>query len=81
MTIEQKRRVIYSTNTRQKRRQNMTNKQAIAYIESIMSNYEVSKIKDWTNPMYRQVTMWLSDKDIIALKLGIEALKEKDNEQ
>lgn len=59
----------------------MTNKQAIAYIESIMSNYEASKIKDWANPMYRQVTMWLSDKDIIALKLGIEALKEKDNEQ
>lgn len=59
----------------------MTNKQAIAYIESIMSNYEASKIKDWANPMYRQVTMWLSDKDIIALKLGIEALKEKDDEQ
>lgn len=59
----------------------MTNKQAIAHIESIMSNYEVSKIKDWANPMYRQVTMWLSDKDIIALKLGIEALKEKDDEQ
>ena len=59
----------------------MTNKQAIAYIESIMSNYEASMIKDWANPMYRQVTMWLSDKDIIALKLGIEALKEKDDEQ
>lgn len=57
----------------------MTNKQAIAYIESIMSNYEAAKIKDWANPMYRQVTMWLSDKDIIALKLGIEALKEQED--
>ena len=57
----------------------MINKQAISYMDSIMGNYEASKIKDWTNPMYRQVTMWLSDKDIIALKMGIEALKHTDN--
>ena len=53
----------------------MTNKQAIEYIQSLMSHYDASKIKDKHNPAYRYCGMWISDKDMIALKMGIEALK------
>ena len=59
----------------------MTNKQAIAYIESLMGHYEASTIHDKHDPTYRYAGMWISAQDMIALKMGIEALKEKDNEQ
>lgn len=54
----------------------MNNKQAIEYIESLMSHYEASRIRDKDNPTYRYCGMWMSDRDMIALKMGIEALKE-----
>ena len=57
----------------------MTNKQAIEYIQSLMSHYDASKIKDKHNPAYRYCGMWISDKDMIALKMGIEALKEQED--
>lgn len=56
----------------------MTNEQAIAYIDSIMSNYEARVIyrrKD--DPKIRLCEVWLSDKDMIALKMAIEALKHE----
>lgn len=58
----------------------MNNKQAIAYIESLMSRYGVSVIRDKSNSNYRYVGMWMSDRDMIALKMGIEALKENKDE-
>lgn len=53
----------------------MTNKQAIAYIESLMGHYEASTIHDKHDPTYRYAGMWISNRDMIALKMGIEALK------
>ena len=53
----------------------MTNKQAIAYIESLMSHYETSTIHDKHDPTYRYAGIWISVQDMIALKMGIEALK------
>ena len=58
----------------------MTNKQAIEYIQSLMSRYDASTIKDKHNPAYRYCGMWISDKDMIALKMAIEALKERKDE-
>ena len=58
----------------------MTNKEAIAYIESLMSHYEASTIHDKHDPTYRYAGMWISAQDMIALKMGIEALKKSDIE-
>lgn len=54
----------------------MTNKQAIEYIERLMVNYDSPVLYDRENQKYRLCRMWLSDMDMIALKMGIEALKE-----
>lgn len=50
----------------------MIKEKAMAYIDSILSAYESPIMTDKHNPLYRAV--WLSDQDIIALKLGREAL-------
>ena len=52
----------------------MTNEQAIAYIDSIMSNYENPVYVSEDNPPYRLCNIWLSDRDMIALQLAKEAL-------
>lgn len=53
----------------------MTNLQAIEYIDSIMSNYDNPIYVEKDNSKYRLCSIWLSDKDIIALQMGKEALK------
>lgn len=58
----------------------MTEQQAIAYIESILSNYDRSVIEvSKLNPHYHHIDMWLGDKDMIALEMAKEALKRKGN--
>ena len=53
----------------------MNNKQAIEYIERLMTNYNSPLLYDKENKDYRLCRMWLSAKDMIALKMGLEALK------
>ena len=56
----------------------MNSKQAIEYLDSIMSNYNTPVYCDKDNPQYRLCQIWLSNKDMIALKMAQEALKERD---
>ena len=58
----------------------MNNKKAIAYIESIMGAYENPIKESNTNPKYRLCPIWLSERDMLALKMGIEALREREDE-
>ena len=55
----------------------MTNEQAIAYITSIMTNYENPLCVDKDNPAYRLCDIWLSDRDMIALQMAKEALRNR----
>ena len=54
----------------------MTKEQAIAYITSIMTNYENPLCVDKDNPAYRLCKVWFSENDMIALQMAKEALKQ-----
>ena len=53
----------------------MTNQQAVEYIDSIMTNYNTPLFVDKSNSKYRLCQIWLSDKDMIALEMAKEALR------
>lgn len=55
----------------------LTNKQAIEYIDSILSNYNVPKEVDRHYPDYRLCEVWLSRYDVEALKMAIKALEQE----
>ena len=56
----------------------LTNKQAIEYIDSILSNYDNPKEVDRHYPDYRLCEVWLSRYDLEALKMAKDALRKLD---
>ena len=59
----------------------MTPEQAMEYIDSIISNYNNPVCIDKSNYKYRLCQVWLSEKDIEALLMAKEALKEMANDR
>lgn len=57
----------------------MTNEQAAEYIRRLMEHYDNPIMYSKESRNYRYCGIWLSDMDMIALKLGIEALKEQED--
>lgn len=55
----------------------LTNKQAIEYIDSILSKYNDPKEVDKLDPGYRLCEVWLSRYDLEALKMSIQALEQE----
>ena len=56
----------------------LTNKQAIEYIDSILSNYDNPKQVDKNDPDYRLCEVWLSRYDIEAFEMAKDALRKLD---
>ncbi len=55
----------------------LTNKQAIEYIDSILSNYDNPKEVDRHYPDYRLCEVWLSRYDIETLKMAKDTLEQE----
>ncbi len=54
----------------------ITRKVVIEYLQSIISSYETANIRDRHDSNYRMV--WLSSKDIEALKIALDSVKKLD---
>ena len=53
----------------------MTNVQAIEYINSLISNYDCAIAVDKHDPNYRLCNIWISENDLLALRMAKDALK------